>query len=726
MPLVAVAGGLRLDGSVAIVHHQVQRGGAVATSGVGGDVGSRVGAGGVEVAVPLVAVAGGLRLDGSVAVVHRQVQRYGAVATSDVGGDIGRSVGAGGVDGTVPCEGVAGGGHGVGRGAVVHRQVQRGGAVAARGVGGDIGRSVGAGGVEGAVPLVAIAGGLRLDGGVAAVHRQVQRYGAVAALDSGESTHRCGGRSDIGDAVLPSEAVACHLGVDMVVNGIHLEGECNDGVAAHDSVQRVDIGVLCGQHTRSEGVAIALADGLAERGGSSEVLLNLVEDEALLEGEARDVGGAHADGVLAAAVAVVAATGNQTTVDDGEQSVVGIAVAIHQLVGERQGDVVVDGGETTDDGGDRSVFAEAGGSEEDIGRGCVVVDDRVGRGLQRLAVAHVVDRHGGEAVEDAVDQGEAQGAVGRSGGVVLVTAFVLRDIEFDMVDSRTALLVGYGEGEEAHTRVGRDGLQRRRRSFGVEGVLPSVGGDGCIVVEDDGGVHGHGVARVASRTGGDEEADVALAAAQRIVDGQEAHLRAGGFEARGGVDALEYPEELVVHHVDTGGDIHPDAQRSAHVEALGIGGGACGHREDVLAEAEVGQAETDNILTLGHRIGDRHACGGSGGEVGVVFEANGVVHFFGGGHEAQLLIIALGALDFVRVLRAFHPLQVDFLLAVGHAACCVDDAAAQHVASRAGDGVSTVGPAVGVGRRAAESRSVAFDRGDDADTGVADATDMDA
>ena len=311
------------------------------------------------------------------------------------------------------------------------------------------------------MPLVAVAYGLRLNGGIAVVHRQVQRHGTVATIDRSQCTHRSGGRSDVGDAILPNEAVARHLGVDNVVDGIHLETERDDGVAPHDSVQRVDISALRGQFARAECVASTLAYSLAERGGCSEVLLNLVQGETLLERETRDVGGTHTDGVLATAIATVVAIGNQTTVDDGEQRVVGIAVSIHQFVVEREGDVVVDGGEAAHDGSHCSVLAEVGRSQQDIRRGSVVVDDRVGSGLQRLAVAHMVHRHRGETVEDAVDQGEAQDAVGRNGGIVLIVALVLRDIEFDMVDSRTTLFVSRGEGEEAHTRVGRDSLQRR-------------------------------------------------------------------------------------------------------------------------------------------------------------------------------------------------------------------------------------------------------------------------
>ena len=100
-----------------------------------------------------------------------------------------------------------------------------------------------------------------------------------------------------------------------------------------------------------------------------------------------------------------------------------------------------------------------------------------------------------------------------------------------------------------------EGGDRRHR---VEGVGPHVGADGGVVVKHDEGGRRNGVTGLHPIFGKDVETDIPLSMFEGVVDGQETHLGTGGFGARGRVDALENPEQLVVHNVDAGVHIHPD------------------------------------------------------------------------------------------------------------------------------------------------------------------------
>ena len=297
-----------------------------------------------------------------------------------------------------------------------------------------------------------------------------------------------------------------------------------------------------------------------------------------------------------------------------------------------------------------------------------------------------------------------------------------------MVDTRSAIIVGSAKGEEAVVGVcGREGsLQSRGGSHSIEGVLPLVGSNRCIVIEDDGGVHHNGVAGGAACLGFNEEADVTFTTPQRIVDWQEAHLRTGGLKTRGWVNALEYPCDTVVLIVDTCRDIHPNAQVAANVKPLGVGGAVGGHREDMVAEAEVGEADACDVLSVRYRIDNRYARGRCRCKVGVVLEADGVIHLLGGGHIAYILVVAFGALNLVGILRALETLQVEFFRAICHPAFGIDDATDNAVAAGTCDRVETVGPTVGVGGCATRSGSIALNRRSAADICVADTADTDA
>ena len=125
---------------------------------------------------------------------------------------------------------------------------------------------------------------------------------------------------------------------------------------------------------------------------------------------------------------------------------------------------------------------------------------------------------------------------------------------------------------------------------------------------------------------------------QAVVHQQESHLRTGRFEPRGRVYTLEYPEYLIVGHVDTGGHIHPHTQRVGDIQPLGIGGGVVRNIEHEAAEAEVGQTYAGNALLRRDGIGDAYARGRSGGKVGVVLEEDGVVHTVG---DAHIVVVAI-------------------------------------------------------------------------------------
>ncbi len=307
---------------------------------------------------------------------------------------------------------------------MVHRQGECHGAVAARGVGHEIG-GLGGSGIGCAVPLKLVAGCHCHRSSIAAVDYQVEGDDTVATRGRKEFVRRGGSRCSVGNAILPGEAVADHLIVGEVVDGVHAQAEGDDRVAPHHGVQRIDVCILHGQGAAAEGVAVASADDTRECCRDREVFLYLVQHKTLFEGEPSDVGGAHSDSVLAAAVAVVEASGDKTAIGNGKHTVVSVTVALDQFVRERQGDVVVNRGEATDDGCRLSVFAEAGGRQQDIGRCRVVVNHRIGHSLEFLAVAYMVYRHRGEAVEDAVNKRETQTAVGRNRSEVLVVAFVL-------------------------------------------------------------------------------------------------------------------------------------------------------------------------------------------------------------------------------------------------------------------------------------------------------------
>ena len=95
----------------------------------------------------------------------------------------------------------------------------------------------------------------------------------------------------------------------------------------------------------------------------------------------------------------------------------------------------------------------------------------------------------------------------------------------------------------------------------------------------------------------------------------------------------------------------------------------------MATEPEIGKAERGNILISRHIIRHAHTRSGCGREVRVILEIDGVVHFVGGIHESQRVVVSHGACDFVGVVGAVHLLARDIqgsgsrpALAVSHLA----------------------------------------------------------
>ena len=136
-------GGIRVDGNAVEVGHvgnahlvdgQLQYDDAIATS-LGLSFIDVLATFGVGLTVPLIAVGGGVEDGGVAAIVDGEMQRDGAVAIDGIGGDKGGSVSTLGVDRSVPLKAVAGRENLVGRGAVVDSEVQGDDAVASGDVG---------------------------------------------------------------------------------------------------------------------------------------------------------------------------------------------------------------------------------------------------------------------------------------------------------------------------------------------------------------------------------------------------------------------------------------------------------------------------------------------------------------------------------------------------------------------------------------------------------------
>ena len=484
--------------------------------------------------------------------------------------------------------------------------------------------------------------------------------------------------------------------VDRVDRKVHR----NDAVASAESEQRVGVGARGCQQAVAEGVGAFLADILIIRTAVGVVLLYAGKLKLLLERETRDVGGTDAHRVVEHPGAAVAGVGEELVALDVEEPIVVVAAAADQLVDEGQGDVVVDRREAADQRAYLGILHERRSRKHDVHRGCVVVNHRVGLRLDDLLVAHMVGGAGDKTVDIAVGHRVA-GCVGR---VVItygsVHPVVDRHHQLHIVHAAARRVVGGGEGEVTHHRVGSDGMSRKvgRGRHRVEGVLPHIGGDGGVLVEDDGSLRRHRVARSLIVLRQDGESHIALAVVQAVVHQQETHLGARRLKARGGVHTLEIPEDLIVGHVDTRGHIHPHTQRVGHVQPFGVSCGIVRHGEGEAAESEVAQADAGDILLWGDGISHLHARRGGGGKVGVVLEEDGVRHTVGGAHIV-VVAIAVGAIQLVGVVGAVYLLERDSHLGAAHIAVGVGDGDTVGAATRRTHPIRP--PRVAVGRGAA-------------------------
>ena len=181
---------------------------------------------------------------------------------------------------------------------------------------------------------------------------------------------------------------------------------------------------------------------------------------------------------------------------DVEEAVVGVATAADQFIDKGQGDVVVDRGEVANKCSHCGILHKRGVGEEDVDRCGIIVDNGVGNGLDGFLVAHVVSGARDKAVDITVDQRIVCcvcGCVVAHGGIYCI---VERHHQLHIVHTTALRVVSGSEGKVAHQRVGGKGLGREVRGgwHRVEGVLPRVGVDGGVVIEDDGGIHRHRVA----------------------------------------------------------------------------------------------------------------------------------------------------------------------------------------------------------------------------------------
>ena len=286
-----------------------------------------------------------------------------------------------------------------------------------------------------------------------------------------------------------------------VVDWIDREVHRDDAVATADSEQRVGVGARGRQQSVAKGVGAPLTDILVIRTAVGVVLLYAAEHKRLLERKTRNVGGADAHRIVEQARAAVAGVGEELVALDVEEAVARVAAAADQLIGERQRDVVVDRREAADKRTHRRILHERRAREQDVHRSRVVVNHRVGNRLDRLLIAHVVGGAGDEAVHIAVNQR----IVRRVGRCVIahsgVHAIVERHHQLHIVHAAALWVVGGGKGKVAHHRVRGQGLRRKVRGgrHRVESILPHIGGNGRILIEHDGSLHRHRVARSEAR-----------------------------------------------------------------------------------------------------------------------------------------------------------------------------------------------------------------------------------
>ena len=256
--------------------------------------------------------------------------------------------------------------------------------------------------------------------------------------------------------------------------------------------------------------------------------------------------------------------------------------------------------------------------------------------FHRLAVAHVIFRQHKEAVFGARLQRNFRHAANRINIVQLVGVAVDGIVEFVLFDAAAAGIVLTCERGRKH--IGTIGGHRKGACGrnGIDGVHPSVGGDGLVDIEHDGGGGRNRVARDAIvGIGLDGASDKAFAAVQRIVDGQEAEVNVCGWQARGGVYGLEYPEGLVVNNIQPSHHIQEDAHRIPQINAGLVARGRALHGEDVTAKAETPYAEGSviELLVQWHGNGDlarrRHR------QLRIVLEIDGVGQTLRSRHPPQ-------------------------------------------------------------------------------------------
>ena len=185
---------------------------------------------------------------------------------------------------------------------------------------------------------------------------------------------------------------------------------------------------------------------------------------------------------------------------------------------------------------------------------------------------------------------------------------------------------------------------------GIKGVGPHVGAYRSVVVKHDKSLSPDGVAGMDIGLWIDVETDITLPVLQRVVDGQETHLRTDRFRASGGIYTLENPEQLMVLDVNAGIHIHPNAQRIRHIQTLAVGRRIGGNIEDEAPETEIRQTERGDFLLVRHIVGDLHARGGCHSEIRIIFKFYGVVHLVGGVHKTVLIRISVRTPNLIRVL----------------------------------------------------------------------------
>ena len=140
---------------------------------------------------------------------------------------------------------------------------------------------------------------------------------------------------------------------------------------------------------------------------------------------------------------------------------------------------------------------------------------------------------------------------------------------------------------------------------------------------------------------------------QRIVDWQEAHLRAHRLGTCGRINTLENPKQLIMDNINTSGHIHPYTQRVGHIQALAIRRHIGRHGEDEIAETEIRQTERSYLLVFRHIVCNSHSGCWCHSEIRVILEFNGVIHFICFIDKTNFFVIASGTFDLVGVLRAF-------------------------------------------------------------------------